>query len=221
MPNVIEHVHVKPNSGASIVVRTGQFLMVSATTTVDWVAFDLHNLNERFDQARTKTNQGKVFISTGDYLISKLNTDMFRIVEDTYEHGTHDLQQGMCSRARWEWAFREGIAQEQYHKAPGTTIDDFPPHGCFENLISALTEPYGIAPEDIPSPFNIFQTMEIDGRTGRLGKTKTRPNPGTYLVMEALIDNLVAVSACPDTVVGGKAVDLRVYDAWDVSTPSA
>ena len=42
----------------------------------------------------------------------------------------------------------------------------FPDHGCWENLAEALG-PWGIPAEDIPSPFNIFQTMEIDGKTGQ------------------------------------------------------
>ncbi|MEM3102626.1 MAG: extracellular solute-binding protein, partial [Candidatus Caldarchaeum sp.] len=36
-------------------------------------------------------------------------------------------------------------------------------------LIDALS-PYGIAPEDIPEPLNIFQTVEIDPETGRMGR---------------------------------------------------
>jgi len=31
----------------------------------DFVVFHAHNLRERFNQARTKADQGKIFISTG------------------------------------------------------------------------------------------------------------------------------------------------------------
>jgi len=56
----------------------------------------LHNVKERFDQARTKVDQGKIYVTTGDLLISKYNNVMMTIVKDTYR-GTHDMEKGMCS----------------------------------------------------------------------------------------------------------------------------
>ena len=95
------HAIVPRNSGASFEVRRGQRIRVSGRTVIDFVAFNLHNTRERFDQARTKTNQAKLFISTGDILYSKLNSPMLTIVEDTFVEGKHDLQKGMCSRERF------------------------------------------------------------------------------------------------------------------------
>lgn len=209
MPIVIED-SIPSNTGTAIEMKAGQTISIQAVSTVDFVAFNLHNLRERFDQARTKTNQGKIYISTGDFLISKLNTNMLQIIEDTYIDGTHDLQQGMCSRDRWEWAFRHGVAHKHYFKDPSVTIDDFPDHGCFENLISA-TQGYAIPPEDIPAPFNIFQTMDINLLDGSLLKTKRRPSPGTVITMRAMVDLLVAMSACPDTAVGGRDVHYQIF----------
>jgi hypothetical protein len=51
--------------------KEGQRLRIAGKSIVDFVAFNLHDLQERFDQARTKTNQVKIFISTGDVLYSK------------------------------------------------------------------------------------------------------------------------------------------------------
>lgn len=200
--NMIQESVIAPNTGQAFEVRKGRYISIYATSIVDFVAFNLYNLKERFDQARTKSDQGKIFISTGDYLISKLNNDMFKIVEDTFAKGTHDLQYGMCSRSRWERAFKDGIAKGTYLKDGKVGLDDFPDHGCFENLIKAL-KPWNIAPEDIPSPFNLFQTMKIDGKTGKMEHTKIRPRPGTYVTMLALMDCLAAASACPDPMIGG------------------
>ena len=58
--------------------------------------FNLRNVKERFDQARTKVDQGKIYVTTGDVLISKYNNIMQTIVKDTYR-GTHDMEKGMCS----------------------------------------------------------------------------------------------------------------------------
>lgn len=53
--------------------------------------------------------------------------------------------------------------------------------------------------------------MKIDGITGRLEHTKIRPRPGTYVDLRAEMDLLVAISACPDIVVGGKPVNVMIY----------
>lgn len=207
--DTIRETLMPPNSGHADQVKKGQYIRIYGTSIVDFVAFNLHRFSERFDQARTKADQGKIFISTGDYLISKLNNDMFQIVEDTYKEGTHDLQYGTCSRQRWERAFRDGIFEKTYLKSGKKSLDDYPDHGCFENMIAAL-KPYKIPPEDIPSPFNLYQTMKIDGKTGKMEHTTIRPKPGTYVTMRACMDCLVAISACPDLLVGGKEVKVVI-----------
>ena len=85
------------NSGRSFIVKKGQRIRVLGETTCDLVVFNYDNLWERFDQARTKANQVKVYLTTGDILYSKINGVMMTIVEDTYK-GRHDLQYGMCSK---------------------------------------------------------------------------------------------------------------------------
>jgi len=197
---------VPHNTGWAAELRKGQLIRIRGTTTVDFVAFNLGNVRERFDQARTKVYNMKIFISTGDKLMSRANQHLMTIVEDTYRDGTHDLQKGMCSGSRFRLAQQEGRLREYYHREV-----EIPDHGCWENLSRAL-EPYGIAPEDIPSPFNLYQTMKIDGVTGRMEHTTIRPQPGTYMDLRAEMDLLVAFSACPDLPVGGKPVDLLIYE---------
>jgi uncharacterized protein len=135
---------------------------------------------------------------------------LLTIKEDTYGEGTHDLQHGMCSRSRFELAAREGkIAQYYFREIPPEEIPD---HGCWENLIDAL-KGYPIADYDIPNPFNLFQTVDIDGKTGLMVNSKTRPRPGTYVDFQADMDSLVAVSACPDLFAGGKqGIQIQVYE---------
>ncbi|MGH7835673.1 MAG: DUF1989 domain-containing protein [Candidatus Binatia bacterium] len=195
------------NTGWSAEMKKGQVIRITATTTVDLVAFNLHNLMERFDQARTKVYNMKIFISTGDKLMGRANQHMMTIVEDGYKDGTHDLQKGMCSGYRFQLAKQEGRLGEYYPRE----IKEIPDHGCWENLSRALA-PYHIAPEDIPSPLNLNQTMKIDGVTGRMEHTQIRPRPGTYVDLRAEMDLLVAFSACPDLPVGGKPVDVMIYE---------
>jgi uncharacterized protein YcgI (DUF1989 family) len=212
---------VPANSGAAFEVRRGQVFTVHGCSIVDLVAFDLHDLTHRFDQARTKSNLGKIYLTQGDVLISKLNRDMLRIVEDTFPEGHHDLQYGACSRERWLWALRHGTATASYLRDRSMTEDDFPDHGCFENLIAAV-QSYPIAAVDIPSPFNLFQHMLIDGETGIMVRSTLRPREPARVGLLALMDCLVAVSACPDLAVGGRSIRVTITTpahAADTDTP--
>ena len=99
---VLQSEVIPKNSGRAYIVKKGQRLRIAGKSIVDFVAFNLDDLTERFDQARTKTNQVKIFITTGETLFSKRNNPMLTIVEDTFTEGRHDLQKGMCSRKRFE-----------------------------------------------------------------------------------------------------------------------
>jgi len=204
---------VPKNSGKAFIVKKGQRLRVAGRTVVDFVAFNLYNLRERFDQARTKTNQVKIFISTGDQLVSKLNNPLLTIVEDTFKEGKHDLQKGMCSKKRFELVAK-GAAKRVF--AEGVDMnpqkpEDIPDHGCLENLTEALKS-WDIPPEDIPSPFNIFQTMRIDPETGAMFDTMIRPKDEAHVDFRAEMDCLVAVSACPQSG-RGEAIRVEIFEA--------
>lgn len=209
----LESVVMPKNSGRAFIIKKGQRLRVSGRSIVDFVAFNLHDLEERFDQARTKTNQAKIFISEGDQLISKRNNPMLTIVKDSFKEGRHDLQKGMCSRKRFELV-AQGLAKRTFVEGVDPnpkTPADIPDHGCWENLTEAL-KPWNVAPEDIPSPFNIFQTMRIDPNSGALLDTMIRPKDEAHVDFRAEMDCLVAVSACPESG-RGQAIRVEIFDA--------
>jgi uncharacterized protein YcgI (DUF1989 family) len=210
--NVLESETVPKNSGRAYIVKKGQRLRIAGKSIIDFVAFNLHDLNERFDQARTKTNQVKIFITAGDALFSKRNNPMLTIVEDTFKEGRHDLQKGMCSRKRFEMV-ANGTAKRVF--AEGVDInpkkpEDIPDHGCWENLSDAV-RPWNIAPDDVPSPFNIFQCMRIDPDTGIMSDTMIRPKDEAHVDFRAEMDCLVALSACPESG-RGQAIRVEIFD---------
>jgi uncharacterized protein YcgI (DUF1989 family) len=209
---ILENRVVAKNSGAAFEVKKGQRLRIAGKSIVDFVAFNLHDLSERFDQARTKTNQVKIFISTGDVLYSKRNNPMLTIVEDTFKEGRHDLQKGMCSRKRFEMV-AQGASRRIF--AEGVDInpkkaEEIPDHGCWENLSEAV-KPWNISPDDVPSPFNIFQCMRIDAKTGIMYDTMVRPQDEAHVDFRAEMDCLVAVSACPESG-RGSAINAAIFD---------
>jgi uncharacterized protein YcgI (DUF1989 family) len=203
---------IPKNAGAAFEMKQGQRLRIAGKSIVDFVAFNLHDLAERFDQARTKTNQVKIFLSTGDVLYSKRNNPMLTIVQDTFTEGRHDLQKGMCSRKRFEMVAR-GESKRVF--AEGVDInprkaDEIPDHGCWENL-SAAVKPWNIAADDVPSPFNIFQCMRIDSESGVMYDTVVRPKEEAHVDFRAEMDLLVAASACPESG-RGQAIRVEIYD---------
>ncbi|MFQ5850546.1 MAG: DUF1989 domain-containing protein [Candidatus Binatia bacterium] len=204
---VVREAVVPKNTGMAFIVRQGQYIRVIGESTADFVVFNLNNLRERFDQSRTKVDQGKIYVSAGDVLISKLNNVMMTIVEDGYQEGTHDLQKGMCSRSFYEkWGEKVFEIYGDTWARVGRRREAVPDHGCWENLTEAL-KPWQVPPEDVPSPLNVFQTMVIDGERGTMRYSTTRPKPGTRIDLRAEMDCLVGISACPE---GGRGKELRV-----------
>ncbi len=201
---VVTDVLLEPRTGGAWLVPRGHHIRIIETEggmIGDFVAFNADNLRERFDQGRTKANQGRILITKGHVLYSKSNTVMMTIVEDTY--GVHDLQYGMCSKWIFESGRYRGFAGG-FAPGGGRGIPTF---GCWEILTKALA-PWNIAPEDIPSPLNLFQTMHIDALTGALGILPGRSRPGDYVDLRAEINCVCALSACP---CGGKQARVQVW----------
>jgi uncharacterized protein YcgI (DUF1989 family) len=181
------------NSGWASEIRGGQILRLEARTIIDFVAFDLDDPADCFDQARTKEASGSIYMRRGDSILSRSGLTLMRMLADGFEGlGTHDMQFGMCSRARHDRAAAEGRLGEYLHAELAV-----PTHGCAENLTAACA-PWGIPYVDIPSPINFFQNMAIDQATGRMQRTQVRPDAPVALDLVAERDLLVAFSACPD-----------------------
>jgi uncharacterized protein YcgI (DUF1989 family) len=198
---------IAKNTGKAYAVKKNQVIRVIGESTADFVVFNLKNVNERFDQARTKVDQGKIYVTTGDLLISKFNNVMMTIVKDTYQ-GTHDMEKGMCSTSFYKkWGDKIFAIYGGTWKKLGRKRGVAPKHGCWENLAKAL-KPYKIAKEDVPSPLNIFQTMVINAKTGSMRYAMTRPKAGGDLMdFRAEMDCLVGISACPE---GGRGKKLKI-----------
>src|SRR5260221_13005233 len=157
---------VPARQGGAWLVNRGQHIRVidvEGAQICDFVCFNADNLAGRFSQARTKANQGKFTITTGDNLYTRDNNLMLTIVEDTY--GDHDLQWGMCSA----WVF-ENVRRKYHGMADSFSVAGrlgVPPFGCYEVLQKALA-PWPIRPKAFPDPFTIFHTMDIRMAEGSL-----------------------------------------------------
>src|SRR5215471_21580831 len=81
MAITLDH-HLPPRTGWAGIVPRGQRLRVvevDGGQIGDFVVFNAANLRERFDQARTKANQGRLLITKGHVLYSKSNNVLMSI----------------------------------------------------------------------------------------------------------------------------------------------
>lgn len=72
---------------------------------------------------------------------------------------------------------------------------------------------YPIAPEDIPSPFHLFQSMDIDPAGNLiwcLDRDRHPPGQPAQVELRAEMDCLAGVSVCPELGKAGKAKDVKV-----------
>ncbi len=201
--NIVSDDTVPRNTGWAREIRDGQVLRLFARTIIDFVALDADDPDQAFDQAPTKEENACIYLKRGHRLMSRSGLCLMTMTEDGFAGlGTHDMQFGMCGRARHARAAEEDRLGEYLHNRI-----ELPDHGCSENLGWALT-PFGIPYENIPSPVNLFQNMAIDQKTGVMSRTPTRPASPVPVSLRAERDLIVAFSACPDLASpdGGQAV---------------
>jgi uncharacterized protein YcgI (DUF1989 family) len=73
---------------------------------------------------------------------------------------------------------------------------DADPHrGCFGNLAAALA-PYGVTEDMIPTAFNVFMNVPVDGQTGALTVEAPLSKAGDAIVFEAKMDLVIGLTAC-------------------------
>ena len=143
----------------------------------DLVAFAASDPREFLSNGRTFDYAGTVRLSTGHVLYSNRSNAMFTILRD--DVGIHDFLLTPCSRDTWRICY-------------GDESDDRP--GCHGNLSAALA-PYGVDGDAIPTTFNAFMNVRIDG-DGSLAVVAPRSRPGDAIELRAECDVIVGLTAC-------------------------
>ena len=171
---------IAPRSGVAFELRRGQQLQVidpEGEQVADLVAFNRHDTGEAISSGRSIDYASRIYLSTGDPLYSNRSSVLLRIVEDSV--GRHDFLLSSCSAEMFRILY--GDAQ--------------PHRGCFGNLTAALA-PYGIAPDAIPTAFNIFMNVPVDAASGVIRVEPPLSRAGDYIVFEAQMDLLIGLTAC-------------------------
>jgi len=171
---------IPPRTGRAFRLMRGQQLRVIdplGEQVADLLAFNAGDVREVISSGRTLDYASKLFLTTGDQLYSNRSQVMLRIIEDTV--GRHDFLLTPCSRDTFRIIYG----------------DADPHHGCFGNFTEALA-PYGIGPDQIPTAFNVFMNLAVDGRTGQLAVAPPLSKPGDHILFTAEQDLIVALTAC-------------------------
>jgi uncharacterized protein YcgI (DUF1989 family) len=143
----------------------------------DLLAFNAADIGEVISSGRTLDYQSKIYLSTGDKLWSNRSQVMLEIVEDTV--GRHDFLLTPCSKDTFRICY-----------------EDHDPHrGCFGNLAEALTS-YGVTEDAIPSAFNCFMNVPVDGTTGELKVLPPLSKAGDRIAFRAEMDLVIGLTAC-------------------------
>jgi len=174
------HRTIPPQSGTAFTLKAGQRLTVidpEGQQVSDLVAFNAEDTDEWLSSGRTLDYASKFLLTTGDILYSNRSSPMLTIERD--DVGRHDFLLAPCSK-------------EMFAKLYGHTE---PHRGCFGNLAAAL-EPYGIAPDRIPTAFNVFMNVQVNGTNGQLSVEPPLSKAGDSTVFLAQMDLVVALTAC-------------------------
>jgi uncharacterized protein YcgI (DUF1989 family) len=171
---------IPARSGVAFTLAKGQKLKVidpKGEQVADMVAYNRADIRETISSGRSLDYASKIYLTTGDPLYSNRSNIMLHIVEDTV--GRHDFLLTPCSAD----TFRIIYGHQHPHR------------GCFGNLAAAL-EPYGVAPDSIPTAFNLFMNVPIDAQTGALCVEPPLSKAGDYVIVEAKMDVIIGLTAC-------------------------
>ena len=171
---------IAPRTGTAFRLRAGQYLTVidpEGEQVADLIAFGDPGIAEVLSSGRTLDYASRIYLTTGDPLYSNRSNVMLRIIED--DVGRHDFLLAPCS-------------QEMFRILYG---DANPHRGCFGNLAAALGV-YDIAPDSIPTAFNCFMNVPVDGQTGAFKVDPPLSKPGDRIVFKAEMNVIVGLTAC-------------------------
>jgi uncharacterized protein YcgI (DUF1989 family) len=171
---------IAPRSGVAFTLNAGQTLTVidpRGRQVADLVAFNRADVGEVISSGRTLDYASKIYLTTGDPLYSNRSNVMLDIAAD--DVGRHDFLLTPCSKDTFRIIY-----------------GDADPHrGCFGNLAEALA-PFGVTEDMIPTAFNCFMNVPVDGATGALTVEPPLSKAGDTIVFRAKMDLVVGLTAC-------------------------
>ena len=173
-------IEIAPRMGVAFTLDKGQTLTVidpRGEQVADLLAFNRDDVGEVISGGRTIDYASKIYLTTGDPLYSNRSNVMLEIIAD--DVGRHDFLLTPCSKDTFRIIYG----------------DQDPHRGCFGNLAAALA-PYGVTEDMIPTAFNCFMNVPVDGTTGMLTVEAPLSKAGDAIVFHAAMDLVIGLTAC-------------------------
>lgn len=174
-----EAVRIAERSGTAFRLDAGATLEVidpMGCQVSDLLAFNADDVDEAISAGRTFDYAETIYLTTGHSLYSNRSRAMLAIVAD--DVGRHDFLLTPCSLD----TFRHFYPNKPLHR------------GCFGNLAAALA-PYGVTEDMIPSAFNCFMNVPVDGETGKLRVLPPLSKAGDRITFRAEMDLVIGLTA--------------------------
>jgi uncharacterized protein YcgI (DUF1989 family) len=145
----------------------------------------------------------KVTPAVGDTMVSQKRAPMVKLLEDT-SPGVHDTLIAACDRWRYSELGVDGYHEsctDNFWDALDALTTSSSLNGDEKEVVESLQGKLG---GKVPDPFNLFMNIPItqDGEGAKRGVSFEEPKTkaGDYVVLEALRDVVVVMSACPQDV---------------------
>ncbi|WP_422056330.1 DUF1989 domain-containing protein [Sphingomonas sp.] len=191
---------IAPRSGVAFELPKGARLTVTDPTgeqVADLLAYRKDDVGEVISSGRTLDYASRIYLTTGDKLYSNRSNVLLEIVAD--DVGRHDFLLTPCSKDTFRIIYG----------------DTDPHRGCFGNLAAALA-PFGVEEDMIPTAFNCFMNVPVDGTTGELRVDPPLSKAGDRIVFRAMEDLVIGLTAC--SALQSNNGSFKPID-WEVTLP--
>ncbi len=177
-------IKIPARGGKAAKVAKGQAIKIineHGHQVVDTWAFNAADISEFLSNEHMHQKLNSIFPKVGEPLFTNKRCPILIFEEDT-SPGVHDTIMAACDVYRYEQ-----LGCTEYHE------------NCTDNLHAALGE-LGLESAETPSPLNLWMNIPI-GPNGSCGWEEPVSKPGDYVVLRAVLDAVVVMSACPQDLV--------------------
>ena len=183
MTDQTERHTIPARRGRAVRLSAGQAIRIvntHGTQVVDTWVLNAEDPAEFLSNEHMRPTLGKLWPGEGDALITNRRRPIMVMEEDT-SPGRHDTLIAACDDYRYGL-----LGCTDYHD------------NCTDNFFAALRR-IGIAATECPSPLNLWMNIPVDAG-GRTSWGEPLSKPGDPVVLRAVMECIVVMSACPQDI---------------------
>ena len=180
IPVIKKEYEIPAREGRAVVLTAGQKIKITnphGNQVCDFFAQVENSPSEFLSMEHTRTTLGRIYVKTGDQLVTNRRRAIVEILEDT-SPSIHDTLIACCDQQRYEQLGAQG-----YHD------------NCADNFRMSLAA-IGRTPTHVPSPLNIWMNIPV-AQNGDYEWAAPVSKPGDHIILRALLPCIVVMSACP------------------------